>query len=326
VVLVRHRVEVEGQVSAQVVGIVGTLAFIGPAEMAVETIHVMEGGTLEIGTAARPLTGQVKVDFSGTVSDPLQWGMGLVAEGNVVIHGERVQPFARLAQAARKGDTTLVFEEPLKWKPGHQIYLPDSRQPGVNDGLLGQFEAAIIKSVEDCIVELDRPLLYDHLPCVDGNDVVILPVVANVSRNILFRSVGTRAHFVCVGHGYVDIRYASFDSMGRTTTDKLDPVSNPQGRYAVHRHHHHGPHEPTESDYPFVFEGNVVTNSRKWAIVTHQSHHGLVSANVVISADGAGIVTEDGNESFNTFCWNFVSGITGRGRADQRENDWGIDE
>jgi len=38
----------------------------------------------------------------------------------------------------------------------------------------------------------------------------------------------------------------------------------------------------------------------------HNSHYGLIENNVVYNTHGAGIVTEDGTESFNLFDHNFA--------------------
>ena len=40
-------------------------------------------------------------------------------------------------------------------------------------------------------------------------------------------------------------------------------------------------------------------------LVVHRSHYGLIRDNVVYNTRGAGIVTEDGTESFNVFERNF---------------------
>jgi hypothetical protein len=46
--------------------------------------------------------------------------------------------------------------------------------------------------------------------------------------------------------------------------------------------------------------------SGKWSVVAHGSHGGLVRGNVILGGDAAGIVTEDGSESYNTIEDNLV--------------------
>jgi hypothetical protein len=104
--------------------------------------------------------------------------------------------------------------------------------------------------------------------------------------------------------------------MGRTTTAPVNDTvldatgkalhvgTNQRGRYALHTHH---PHEP------FLFENNVITGpeisvatpngperriegSPRWGIVNHNGT-GTIRGNVVIGAEGSGIVAEDGLET-----------------------------
>ena len=59
---------------------------------------------------------------------------------------------------------------------------------------------------------------------------------------------------------------------------------------------------------------------QKWGITVHGSHYGLVQDNVVFNLGGAGIVTEDGSESFNVFDHNFVAKIGSNGGRDEHED------
>ena len=51
----------------------------------------------------------------------------------------------------------------------------------------------------------------------------------------------------------------------------------------------------------------------KWGVTVHNSHYGLIEDNVVYNTHGAGIVTEDGTESFNVFDHNFAMRSGGSG-------------
>jgi parallel beta-helix repeat protein len=59
--------------------------------------------------------------------------------------------------------------------------------------------------------------------------------------------------------------------------------------------------------------GNAVHGAPKWGITIHNSHYGMVRDNVVYDTRGAGIVTEDGTESFNVFDHNFALRVEGSG-------------
>ena len=123
----------------------------------------------------------------------------------------------------------------------------------------------------------------------------------------------------------VDMRYVAVREMGRTVMGPLDNTvfdqagnmvklgENQIGRYAIHFHHDFGPVATPANGYQFTLIGNVVDAAPKWGITIHNSHYGLVKDNVVYNAQGAGIVTEDGNESFNVFDHNFALRVKGSG-------------
>ena len=73
----------------------------------------------------------------------------------------------------------------------------------------------------------------------------------------------------------------------------------------MHFHHDFGPTTTPANGYQFTLVGNAVDGSSKWGITVHRSHYGLIQDNVVYNTRGAGIVTEDGSESFNVFDHNF---------------------
>ena len=120
-----------------------------------------------------------------------------------------------------------------------------------------------------------------------------------------------------ISHADIDIRYAAFKELGRTKMGTVNSAefdseghpartgTNQIGRYAVHFHHDFGPRQTPANGYQFTLIGNAVDDSPKWGITVHRSHYGLIQDNVVYNTRGAGIVTEDGSESFNVFDHNF---------------------
>jgi hypothetical protein len=123
----------------------------------------------------------------------------------------------------------------------------------------------------------------------------------------------------------VDLQYVEVRDMGRTKMGVLDNSEvdaagrlvrygkNQIGRYAIHLHHDFGPVQTPDSGYQFTLIGNAVNGAPKWGITVHNSHYGLVRDNVVYDTRGAGIVTEDGTESFNVFEHNFALRSEGSG-------------
>ena len=77
----------------------------------------------------------------------------------------------------------------------------------------------------------------------------------------------------------VDIRYALFKDLGRTTYLPLNTTTNHIGRYPIHMHHLSGPLPTPANGYQFTLVGNAVDGGSvetkfKWGIAVHGSHYG----------------------------------------------------
>ncbi|QDV39733.1 PA14 domain-containing protein [Tautonia plasticadhaerens] len=308
---------------------------------------VMAGGELRIGTEADPVAADrtAEIVFADlpidTSIDPERYGNGLIGLGRVTIHGAPIpSTFIRLAAEPQAGDRTIRLAEPATgWRTGDRIYLPDTRQLDWNEqdgNYVPQWEYLTLQGIssDGMTLTLSSALRFDHLGARDGDGVLrFLPHAADMSRHVSIRSAnpsGTRGHTMFTSRADVDIRYAAFEGLGRTRNVADDNTTfdangrathigtNQAGRYPVHFHHLVGPETPPDDGYQFTLVGNAVTDPRdsmtfRWGITLHDSHYGLVSDNVVNNWAGAGIVTEDGSESFNTIEGNFVSRISGTG-------------
>ena len=312
----------------------GTLAFSPDTNTRLQavTLLVVEGGTLEIGTASRPIAPEFAADVTiadqpfDPAADPGQVGHGIVVLGKFEVHGAPKTPtFVRLASEPLAGQTLLHAERPVTgWKSGDLLVLPDTRQLRTGDAARTdppQHEVVRIASVSGADVALAAPLAFDHKGARNAAGTLeFLPHAGNLSRNVVVRSAnprGVRGHTMFIGQADVDIRYARFEELGRTRLGVIDTTAfdsagnvartgtNAIGRYAVHFHHDFGPAAPPANGYQFTLIGNAVDGAPKWGITVHRSHHGLIRDNVVFNTRGAGIVTEDGSESFNLFDHNF---------------------
>lgn len=311
----------------------------------VGTILVYREGKLDVGTQSKPISENTKVEIIianrplatfgpdpiTAVYDPLQYGTGLVVFGEVNMHGKAMTPtWVRLALEPLAGQNTLTLETtPLGWVVGDKIVLPDTRQvPLIRKYSIEpvmpidlQLEEFTIASINDNVITLSQSLQYDHLGGRDSNGTIIgMPHIGNLTRNIVVRSEdpnGVRGHGLFTDRSKVDIRYVSFVGMGRTTAEPLDNTiavdgevihigKNQVGRYPLHMHHHMGPENASNTGYQFAIVGNAVDDGAKWGVVVHNSHFGLIDNNVVYNVEGASIITEDGNETENVFCNNFV--------------------
>jgi len=318
----------------------GTLAFSTKTNtrLNVVTLLVVEGGTLRIGTATEPVApdsmaevviGDQRFD---PVADPGQIGHGIVVLGTFTAHGAAKSPtFVRLIKEPLAGQTVLTVEDALAgWRAGDTLVLPDTRQlrdgePSRNDR--PQHETVRVASISGLHITLAAPLAFEHKGARDAAGTAeLLPHVGNLSRNVVIRSEnpkGVRGHTMFISHADVDVRYARFEELGRTKQGILDSTefdstgnvarigTNQIGRYAVHFHHDFGPLTPPPNGYQFTLVGNVVDGAAKWGVTVHRSHYGLIKDNVVYNTRGAGIVTEDGSESFNVFDHNFSLRTTG---------------
>jgi hypothetical protein len=310
--------------------------------MKVRTLMVTDAGFLEIGSAVTPVAPDVRAEVViadqpiDSAIDPAQFGNGIVGLGRVTMHGAAKTPtFVRLREEPLVGQTKLVLEQAVSgWKAGDRLALPDTRQLRASERGVQyrtQAEKLEVASISGNEVTLVAPLMYDHKGArnADGR-LRFLPHVGNVSRNVIVRSenpAGTRGHTIFVSRANVDIRYVQFSDLGRTQNGVLSntefdsdglPVrlgSNQIGRYALHFHHNFGPKETPANGYQFTAIGNAIDGAKKWGITVHQSHYGLVQANVVYNTGGAGIVTEDGTESFNVFDHNFSMRSAASGRV-----------
>ncbi len=311
----------------------------GNQSLAVVNLQILASGRLEIGTPAQPHQGKVEIVFRDEPFDfeldPGQYGHGLIVLGSVTMHGQQLEhTFASVQDEILAGDSQLRTTGGQDWQVDDQILVPDSRQlfytvPTVNG--LDRYEVASLKSANANGIDLDQAIEFSHLGGRDSHDNLIFsPYVANLSRNIVLRSEnpqGVRGHTIYIERAEVDIRYVEFVDLGRTVNSPVDNTvfdehgmatkvgTNQTARYPVHFHHLVGASGLPADQAQFRFTGNSVhhttQNNLRWGVVLHGSHYGLVDKNVVYNMAGAGIVTEDGTESFNVIRENFVSRISG---------------
>jgi hypothetical protein len=259
------------------------------------------------------------------VFDPEQFGTALLGFGKLEMHGSVKTPtFVRLASEPIAGDTNLTLSQPVAgWRAGDKLILPDTRQIPYQKGFApaGEWEEATVASANGNTIQLASPLIYNHFGYRNENAVTeFYPHVGNLSRNIIIRSEnppGTRGHTLFTHQADVDISYVWFKDLGRTTISPLDSTTftngqvthigtNQIGRYPLHLHHLMGPFNPDNTGYQYTLVGNTVAGGLKWGLTIHNTHYGLVSQNIIYDTNGAGVMTEQGNESFNIIEKNFV--------------------
>ena len=312
---------------------------------------VMPFGALTIGTAAAPVQASVQHEILftdaplqiGTLAnpgpDPSQYGKGILVFGDITVHGHKLdRTFLRFAEEPSAGDTVLKLETaPAGWQTGDTLLIPDTRQiPFVSDSVStpSNAEEVVIASIDGPNVTLSSALAYDHHGPRDvtGNqgpiEKAMLPHVGSLSRNVVFRSetsdeVPLRAHVAFFNRAQVNIKYASFIGLGRTTVAALDDSTfdesgtltkigtNAKGRYSAHFHHVVGPRNPSNAGYQGQLVGNLFLGESaggapKWMITVHNTHYSLIKDNLLYDGAGSAFATEDGNEAYNVIERNFV--------------------
>jgi G8 domain len=320
----------------------GRLRFRPDANTRMKTANlmVMDEGYFEVGSAGTPIAADVMAEIIVADQkidrqlDPAELGSGIESLGKITMHGAIKSPtFVRLAQEPLAGQTTLTLEQSVKgWNPGDRIVIPDTRQLRERERgsyYKAQDEKIEIASIAGNQITLRTPLKYDHKGARNAEDKLeYLPHIGNLSRNVIVRSenpAGTRGHMIFMSRAEIDLRFVEVREMGRTRMGVLDNTeftdegrvrklgTNQIGRYAIHFHHYFGPRQTPADGYQFTLIGNAVDGAPKWGVTVHNSHYGLIQDNVVYNTHGAGIVTEDGTESFNVFDHNFAMRSEGSG-------------
>src|SRR5262249_34067526 len=144
---------------------------------------VYSDGYLQIGTTAQPVPASITAEIViankslNLSSDPDQYGTGLLSLGKVTIHGAARQPtFVRSAAEPRAGQTDIQLERAVTgWRPGDQLFIPDSRQVDENNKFNSnyalQIDQVTIQSVsgDGRSVTVSPALRYDHVGAKDAN-------------------------------------------------------------------------------------------------------------------------------------------------------------
>jgi hypothetical protein len=303
----------------------GTLKFHRSINTRLTCIVAMicDGGTWDQGTYLDPIHADVTshVVFTDvlhdTASDPERLSNGLIAlDGATVrICGAAKTTFLRTAASSgdgpQSGDSTIkLASTPSGWRAGDLLVIPDTRllAQGTDTGnnFIPQWEEmTLLNDAGSATITLTpaTALVHDHLGAraLFDDSLTYLPHVANLTRNVVFRSAnpqGTRGHVMLMGDSDVDIRYAQFQGLGRSqlgitnsttfTADNRRPNGQPNGlggtsngdgtfvvgvlgsnqigRYPLHCHRLWGPSSPqsngqTTAELPSGPQFTLIGNS-----------------------------------------------------------------
>ncbi|MEM6689699.1 MAG: G8 domain-containing protein [Planctomycetota bacterium] len=291
-------------------------------ELKVDTLVSTMSGQLIIGTETNPIdedhTASIVFADDGAIDrtwDPSLLSRGALLHGTTTIHGAAKTSFGTLAdsssggQAAVQGSTQITLSSPPDgWQVGDWITIA-----GVDPNDPEGDEVVQITDIDGVTVTFaDQELLRDHVAPRDDLQVH----VANLSRNVQFSSENTdaqrRGHIMFMHTNDVDVRYASFQGLGRTdksidledwqlVSDSEGSVGealtevedlggfNVRGRYSVHFH------RGGFGGQTALVQGSVVRDDPGWAYVNHSSTVDFID-NVSHNITGAAYNTEAGDE------------------------------
>ncbi|MFP6763812.1 MAG: G8 domain-containing protein [Planctomycetaceae bacterium] len=296
-------------------------------QLSVGTVVTLPSSIFEMGTAADAVRGDVSATLliadNGTFDqgvDPKTIGRGLIAMGQVVMHGAPRTAFAALDGNATTGQTELRFVHgvPADWQAGDEIVVAGTSRNSDDD------EVRTILGIQNDGLLVDPIQNWHAIPGTTRPTSEALRIhVANLTRNVVVRSENTdldrRGHVMFMRHKDVDIRYAGFYDLGRTDKKVLvnDALmdengqlipgtgTNQRSRYALHFHRS----GVVDDGVPATIHGSVIARSPGWGFVNHSSFVDFTQ-NVTFDVDGAGFVSEAGDE-----IGSFRNNIAIRGRG-----------
>ncbi|MDQ2765432.1 MAG: hypothetical protein M3Y22_18725, partial [Pseudomonadota bacterium] len=263
------------------------------------------------------------------VEDPYALGRGFISHGKVAIEGAettsyvsraaidpKLQPTADL-HIQRLGAISQITLDaaPVNWKVGGTVIIPSTDWNGSS-------VTRTITAINGNQLTIDQPL-PDWKPWLPVVDATLRAHVGYLDRNVVFVSENKTdpkraGHIMFMHNPNVSVKYARFDSTGRT--DKInaavnDPVvdaqgvlqpgtgTNPRGRYALHFHHTIG-----DGSMQALVKGCAITSPNSWGAVNHDSNVAFED-NIVTNAQGAAFVTEIGTE-IGRFTRNMVVDVS----------------
>jgi len=317
----------------------GTLRFEPNVNTAlnVDSLITRESSTFEMGTASNPVgpnrTAEITFIDRGPIDeawDPERKSRGLLAMGDVTIHGAAKTAHTALAQHPTTGDGQIELSSaPTNWSAGDSLVIPGV-SPHEN-----QDEEVTVASVSGSTVSLQETLQYDHVPPAGDLDAYVL----NLDRSVRLRSESTaikrRGHVMFMQSG-ADVNYVGLYELGRTdkattftdelyegTGDNRPDNANKNARYSLHLHKT----GPTRDKEPHQITGCVVAprtdgsgwkGSPGWGYTNHQSY-GHFENCISYKVFGSGFQTETGVET-GSFRNNFALRSAGSGEdPDNRE-------
>lgn len=263
---------------------------------------LVDGGRLEIGTAATPFRRRAVITLTGTraggAGDPMFGRKALAVHGGTLaLHGRpSAAAWVRLGADAAAGATTITLAEAPGWQAGDRIVLATS------SSRMQEFDDNVIAAISGTQITLQRPLAFRHrgvVRTVGSRAIDMRAEVGVLSHNIVVEGdagseaerFGGHAMFM---HGVVpaviQLADVEFRRMGQL---------NSVGRYPVHFHLMGA----TQGSY---LRRTAIHSTIQRGLVLHGVSGIDVAGNVLFNTVGHNVVVEDARTTGNRLTGNLA--------------------
>lgn len=247
---------------------------------------------LEVGTPEQPIaaahTALIRLTYVEGL-DKQSCPAIVCCGGRMDLHGMPLsRAWVKLGETAKKGEAGVTLAEPVEgWRAGDRVIVT-ATQRGTKTSFT---EERVMKNIQGTRLELDQPLVYEHLASGEYRGEV-----ANLSRNVVIESAdpaGQRGHTMYHRGSAGSISYAEFRHLGKEGV---------LGRYSLH-YHLVGDTMRGSS----VIGASIWDSGNRWLTI-HGTDHLVVRDCVGYKSVGHGFFLEDGTEVYNVLDRNLAVG------------------
>ena len=272
----------------------GKLRFADTRDIELKTDWIyLPGGTLQIGTAARPYTHQATITLTDKVKDENMYTMGdrgiMLVHGSLDLHGNRQHSWTKLADTAAKGSRQITVLNAADWRAGDRIVLAST------DFNPRQAEVRTVTAVKGATLTLDQPLEYMHYGKVtDGVDE--RGEVGLLNRNIKIQASEDAektylgGHIMAMAGSQMHVDGIELSRMGQHMH---------LARYPIHWH------VDGDADGQYI-KNSAIHDTYNRCVTVHGTNNLKVEDNVTYNTVGHCFFMEDGIEHGNQFLNNLA--------------------
>jgi cell migration-inducing and hyaluronan-binding protein len=272
----------------------GKLSFADTRDIELTTDWIyLPGGTLQIGTEAKPHTRKATITLTDTIKGEDINTMGdrgiMLMRGTLSLHGDRENSWTKLAKTAAKGSNRIEVLNAAGWRVGDEIVLAST------DFDPRQAESRKVSAISGNTLTLDKPLEYMHFGEITYG-VDERGEVGLLSRNIRIQASQDAdsnyfgGHIMAMVGSTMKVSGIELSRMGQHLT---------LARYPIHWHIN------GEGNGQYIKNASIHdTYSR--CVTVHGTDNLLIQNNVTYNTVGHCFFVEDGIEQGNKFIRNLA--------------------